>query len=65
MLFFFLFGEGTIIVGRGVGTEITVYLVCYLKILLSLDLQPPPPSPLPFPPFLRPPTLTNDSISNL
>ena len=48
MLFFFLFWEGTVIVGRGVGTETTVYLVCYLKILFRLDL--PPSSPLPFPP---------------
>lgn len=53
MLFFFLFWEGTIIVGRGVGTEITVYLVCYLKILLRLDL-PPPPLPLPLPPSWGP-----------
>ena len=63
MLFFFLFWEWTInIVGRAVGTEITVYLVCYLKILLRHDLPPPSPPPPPLhPPFLRPPTLTNDS----
>ena len=57
MLFFFLFWEGTIIiVGRAVDTEITVYLVCYLKILLRRDLPPPFPSPSPSPsPLLEAP----------